>query len=80
MTPPPRLKEKTHSLWSYLLAEQQNYENPLYSPALAETQPILEPSTLPCHFKCVSILSCPSVLLSAAPPPYLCVIAILCSG
>ncbi|XP_023652230.1 myotubularin-related protein 6 [Paramormyrops kingsleyae] len=46
-----QLKEKTHSLWSYLLAEQQNYENPLYSPALAETQPILEPSTLPCHFK-----------------------------
>ncbi|KAG5268091.1 hypothetical protein AALO_G00208150 [Alosa alosa] len=45
------LKEKTHSLWAHLLAEQQNYLNPLYDPTLAETQPVLEPSTQPFHFK-----------------------------
>ncbi|KAG5850360.1 myotubularin-related protein 6 isoform X2 [Anguilla rostrata] len=46
-----QVKEKTHSLWSSLLNEQQNYLNPLYNPSLAESQPVLEPSTLPCHFK-----------------------------
>ncbi|KAJ8279308.1 hypothetical protein COCON_G00063740 [Conger conger] len=46
-----QVKEKTHSLWSFLLNEQQNYLNPLYNPSLAESQPVLEPSTLPCHFK-----------------------------
>lgn len=46
-----QIKDKTHSLWSFLLNERQNYLNPLYNPALAETQPVLEPSTLPFHFK-----------------------------
>ncbi|MBN3321695.1 MTMR6 protein, partial [Atractosteus spatula] len=46
-----RLKEKTYSLWPFLLAEQQNYLNPFYCPGYAETHPVLEPSTLPFHFK-----------------------------
>uniref|UniRef100_A0A8C9TYT2 Myotubularin related protein 6 n=1 Tax=Scleropages formosus TaxID=113540 RepID=A0A8C9TYT2_SCLFO len=46
-----QLREKTYSLWSFLLSEQHNYENPLYSAALAERNPVLEPSTQPCHFK-----------------------------
>ncbi|KAG9332389.1 hypothetical protein JZ751_014987 [Albula glossodonta] len=46
-----QMKVKTHSLWAHLLNEQHNYLNPLYNPSLAESQPILEPSTLPCHFK-----------------------------
>ncbi|KAJ8385812.1 hypothetical protein AAFF_G00181680 [Aldrovandia affinis] len=46
-----QLKKKTYSLWSFLLDEQQNYVNPLYNPSLAESQPILQPSTLPCLFK-----------------------------
>ncbi|KAI1891271.1 hypothetical protein AGOR_G00142060 [Albula goreensis] len=46
-----QMKVKTHSLWAHLLNEQHNYLNPLYNPSLAESQPVLEPSTLPCHFK-----------------------------
>ncbi|KAF7659555.1 hypothetical protein LDENG_00296710 [Lucifuga dentata] len=46
-----QLRERTHSLWAFLLSEQQNYLNPFYSPAHAEANPVLEPSTLPYHFK-----------------------------
>uniref|UniRef100_A0A673B6E9 Myotubularin phosphatase domain-containing protein n=1 Tax=Sphaeramia orbicularis TaxID=375764 RepID=A0A673B6E9_9TELE len=46
-----QLRERTHSLWAYLLSEKQNYLNPFYSPAYCEAHPVLEPSTLPYHFK-----------------------------
>uniref|UniRef100_A0A4W5K9U9 Myotubularin related protein 6 n=1 Tax=Hucho hucho TaxID=62062 RepID=A0A4W5K9U9_9TELE len=46
-----QLGDRTHSLWAFLLSEQQNYLNPAYCPTYAETHPVLEPSTLPCHFK-----------------------------
>ncbi|TNN84639.1 Myotubularin-related protein 6 [Liparis tanakae] len=46
-----RLRERTHSLWAYLMSEKQNYLNPFYSPAYSERHPVLEPSTLPYHFK-----------------------------
>lgn len=46
-----QLRERTHSLWAFLLSEKENYMNPMYSPAYAESHPVLEPSTLPYHFK-----------------------------
>uniref|UniRef100_A0A8C9XSR0 Myotubularin related protein 6 n=2 Tax=Sander lucioperca TaxID=283035 RepID=A0A8C9XSR0_SANLU len=46
-----RLRERTHSLWAFLMSEKQNYLNPFYSPAYSEAHPVLEPSTLPYHFK-----------------------------
>uniref|UniRef100_A0A8C3G938 Myotubularin related protein 6 n=1 Tax=Cyclopterus lumpus TaxID=8103 RepID=A0A8C3G938_CYCLU len=46
-----RMRERTHSLWAYLMSEKQNYLNPFYSLAYSETHPVLEPSTLPYHFK-----------------------------
>ncbi|XP_030624413.1 phosphatidylinositol-3,5-bisphosphate 3-phosphatase MTMR6 [Chanos chanos] len=46
-----QIKERTYSLWAHLLSEKQNYLNPLYNPILAETNPVLEPSTQPCFFK-----------------------------
>lgn len=46
-----QLRERTHSLWAYLMSEKQNYVNPFYSPAYSEAHPVLEPSTLPYHFK-----------------------------
>ncbi|KAG7260910.1 hypothetical protein CRUP_031906 [Coryphaenoides rupestris] len=46
-----RLRERTHSLWAFLLGEQQNYRNPFYSSAYGKAHPVLEPSTLPYHFK-----------------------------
>lgn len=46
-----RLRERTHSLWAFLLSEKQNYLNPFYSLAYNEKTPVLEPSTLPYHFK-----------------------------
>ncbi|XP_068565832.1 myotubularin-related protein 6 [Cebidichthys violaceus] len=46
-----RLRERTHSLWAFLMGEKQNYLNPFYSTAYSETHPVLEPSTLPYHFK-----------------------------
>lgn len=46
-----QLGDRTHSLWAFLLREQQNYLNPAYCPTYADTHPVLEPSTLPCHFK-----------------------------
>lgn len=46
-----QLRERTHSLWAFLMSEKQNYLNPFYSPAYSESNPVLEPSTLPYHFK-----------------------------
>uniref|UniRef100_A0AAQ4NPH4 Myotubularin phosphatase domain-containing protein n=1 Tax=Gasterosteus aculeatus aculeatus TaxID=481459 RepID=A0AAQ4NPH4_GASAC len=46
-----RLRERTHSLWAYLMSEKQMYSNPFYSAAYSESHPVLEPSTLPYHFK-----------------------------
>ncbi|KAG7252279.1 hypothetical protein CRUP_019270 [Coryphaenoides rupestris] len=45
------MRERTHSLWAFLLGEQQNYRNPFYSSAYGKAHPVLEPSTLPYHFK-----------------------------
>uniref|UniRef100_A0A1A8ETN2 Myotubularin related protein 6 n=1 Tax=Nothobranchius korthausae TaxID=1143690 RepID=A0A1A8ETN2_9TELE len=46
-----QLRERTHSLWAFLMSEKQNYLNPFYSPAYSEDHPVLEPSTLPHHFR-----------------------------
>ncbi|CAM9123293.1 unnamed protein product [Lampetra planeri] len=46
-----QLRERTHSLWAFLMSEKQNYMNPFYSPAYSEAHPVLEPSTLPYNFK-----------------------------
>ncbi|XP_029384790.1 phosphatidylinositol-3,5-bisphosphate 3-phosphatase MTMR6 [Echeneis naucrates] len=46
-----QLRDRTHSLWAFLMSEKQNYLNPFYSPAFSELHPVLEPSTLPYHFK-----------------------------
>ncbi|XP_041823763.1 myotubularin-related protein 6 [Melanotaenia boesemani] len=46
-----QLRERTHSLWAYLMSEKQNYLNPFYSPAFSEAHPVLEPSSMPYHFK-----------------------------
>lgn len=46
-----QLRERTHSLWAFLMSEKRNHLNPFYSPAYSEAHPVLEPSTLPYHFK-----------------------------
>uniref|UniRef100_A0A3Q3VTZ3 Myotubularin phosphatase domain-containing protein n=1 Tax=Mola mola TaxID=94237 RepID=A0A3Q3VTZ3_MOLML len=46
-----RLRERTHSLWAFLISEKQNYLNPFYSPLYSEEHPVLMPSTLPYNFK-----------------------------
>lgn len=46
-----QLKERTHSLWGFLLGEKQNYLNPFYNSVYNDEHPVLEPSTLPYHFK-----------------------------
>ncbi|KAM8731148.1 phosphatidylinositol-3,5-bisphosphate 3-phosphatase MTMR6 isoform 1-T1 [Acanthopagrus schlegelii] len=46
-----QLRERTHSLWAFLMSERQNYLNPFYSPAYSEAHPVLVPSTLPYNFK-----------------------------
>ncbi|XP_073344841.1 myotubularin-related protein 6 [Pagrus major] len=46
-----QLRERTHSLWAFLMSERQNYLNPFYSPAYSEAHPVLAPSTLPYNFK-----------------------------
>ncbi|KAM4046567.1 phosphatidylinositol-3,5-bisphosphate 3-phosphatase MTMR6 [Anomaloglossus baeobatrachus] len=46
-----RLKDKTHSLWAYLLSEQSKYKNPLFDLHSLETQPVLEPNTIFFNFK-----------------------------
>ncbi|KAF3836036.1 hypothetical protein F7725_028594 [Dissostichus mawsoni] len=46
-----KLRERTHSLWAFLMSERENYLNPFYSPAYSKAHPVLQPSTLPYHFK-----------------------------
>lgn len=46
-----RLRERTHSLWSYLWANRTDYINPLYRPGRSQTQGALKPSTAPYCFK-----------------------------
>uniref|UniRef100_A0A674MXB3 Myotubularin related protein 6 n=1 Tax=Takifugu rubripes TaxID=31033 RepID=A0A674MXB3_TAKRU len=46
-----QLRERTHSLWAFLMSEKQNYLNPFYSPSYCKNHPVLVPSTLPYHFK-----------------------------
>uniref|UniRef100_A0A8C2WHP6 Myotubularin related protein 7a n=1 Tax=Cyclopterus lumpus TaxID=8103 RepID=A0A8C2WHP6_CYCLU len=46
-----RLRERTHSLWSYLWKNQTDYINPLYRPDHSQTQGLLRPSTAPYCFK-----------------------------
>uniref|UniRef100_A0A665WSG1 Uncharacterized protein n=1 Tax=Echeneis naucrates TaxID=173247 RepID=A0A665WSG1_ECHNA len=43
--------EKTHSLWSYLWTNREDYINPLYRPDHSQTQGLLRPSTAPYCFK-----------------------------
>uniref|UniRef100_A0A4W3IIZ3 Myotubularin related protein 6 n=1 Tax=Callorhinchus milii TaxID=7868 RepID=A0A4W3IIZ3_CALMI len=45
------IKQKTHSLWPYLLENQHKYLNPLYDSNLSCTQEILEPSGVSFNFK-----------------------------
>uniref|UniRef100_A0A8D0DHR4 Myotubularin related protein 7a n=1 Tax=Sander lucioperca TaxID=283035 RepID=A0A8D0DHR4_SANLU len=45
------LRERTHSLWSYLWKNQADYINPLYRPDHSQTQGLLRPSTAPYCFK-----------------------------
>ncbi|KAM4796096.1 phosphatidylinositol-3,5-bisphosphate 3-phosphatase MTMR6 [Rhinophrynus dorsalis] len=46
-----RLKEKTHSLWAYLLAEESKYRNPVFDKNSLKTIPVLEPNTIHFNFK-----------------------------
>lgn len=68
-----RLRERTHSLWAYLMSEKQNYINPFYSPAYSEAHPVLEPSTLPYHFKSVQPSSLPC--LETVLPLYIWIVS-----
>ncbi|XP_042349294.1 myotubularin-related protein 7a isoform X2 [Plectropomus leopardus] len=45
------LRERTHSLWSYLWKNRADYINPLYRPNHSQTQGLLRPSTAPYCFK-----------------------------
>uniref|UniRef100_A0AAQ4REC3 Myotubularin related protein 7a n=1 Tax=Gasterosteus aculeatus aculeatus TaxID=481459 RepID=A0AAQ4REC3_GASAC len=45
------LRERTHSLWSYLWKNKADYMNPLYRPDHRQTEGLLRPSTAPYCFK-----------------------------
>uniref|UniRef100_A0A9L0RQE0 Myotubularin related protein 6 n=1 Tax=Equus caballus TaxID=9796 RepID=A0A9L0RQE0_HORSE len=45
-----KLKEKTYSLWPFLLDDQKKYLNPLYSPK-SQAVAVLEPNTVSFNFK-----------------------------
>uniref|UniRef100_A0A3B5A596 Myotubularin related protein 7 n=1 Tax=Stegastes partitus TaxID=144197 RepID=A0A3B5A596_9TELE len=45
------VRERTHSLWSYLWTNRAEYINPLYRPDHSQTQGLLRPSTAPYSFK-----------------------------
>ncbi|KAI5279517.1 myotubularin-related protein 6 isoform X2 [Manis pentadactyla] len=45
-----KLKEKTYSLWPFLLGDQQRYVNPLYS-STSQIGAVLEPNTVSFNFK-----------------------------
>ncbi|KAI1241972.1 hypothetical protein IHE44_0005482 [Lamprotornis superbus] len=46
-----KLKEKTYSLWPFLLADQKKYQNPLYNPNFSPELTLLEPNTVSFNFK-----------------------------
>nr|XP_033805203.1 myotubularin-related protein 6 [Geotrypetes seraphini]XP_033805204.1 myotubularin-related protein 6 [Geotrypetes seraphini] len=46
-----KLREKTYSLWPYLLADKKKYLNPLYDATFSQRFTVLEPSTMPFNFK-----------------------------
>ncbi|XP_059685132.1 myotubularin-related protein 6 isoform X4 [Gavia stellata] len=46
-----KLKEKTYSLWPFLLNEQKKYQNPLYNPDFSPELTLLEPNTVSFNFK-----------------------------
>lgn len=46
-----KLKEKTYSLWPFLLSEQKKYQNPLYNPDFSPELTLLEPNTVSFNFK-----------------------------
>lgn len=46
-----KLKEKTYSLWPFLLDEQKKYQNPLYNPSFSPNLTLLEPNTVSFNFK-----------------------------
>ncbi|XP_074841707.1 phosphatidylinositol-3,5-bisphosphate 3-phosphatase MTMR6 isoform X2 [Carettochelys insculpta] len=46
-----KLKEKTYSLWPFLLDEQKKYLNPLYNPDFSQKLALLEPNTVSFNFK-----------------------------
>uniref|UniRef100_A0A8D3C570 Myotubularin related protein 7a n=1 Tax=Scophthalmus maximus TaxID=52904 RepID=A0A8D3C570_SCOMX len=45
------VRERTHSLWSYLWMNRADFINPLYRPDHSQTQGLLRPSTAPYCFK-----------------------------
>ncbi|XP_043851294.1 myotubularin-related protein 6 isoform X1 [Dromiciops gliroides] len=45
-----KLKEKTYSLWPFLLDDHEKYLNPFYSPS-SQKLTMLEPNTVPFNFK-----------------------------
>ncbi|KAJ1113926.1 hypothetical protein NDU88_002166 [Pleurodeles waltl] len=46
-----KLKEKTFSLWPFLLSNQAKYLNPLYNSNYSQCLKVLEPATVPFNFK-----------------------------
>ncbi|KAM7177871.1 phosphatidylinositol-3,5-bisphosphate 3-phosphatase MTMR6 [Macrochelys suwanniensis] len=46
-----KLKEKTYSLWPFLLDEQKKYLNPLYNRDFSQKRVLLEPNTVSFNFK-----------------------------
>ncbi|MEE6472646.1 hypothetical protein FKM82_009677 [Ascaphus truei] len=46
-----KLKEKTHSLWAYLLEKQSEYRNPVFDQSSLKTLTALEPNTIHFNFK-----------------------------
>ncbi|XP_060090776.1 myotubularin-related protein 6 [Heteronotia binoei] len=46
-----KLKEKTYSLWPFLLDEQKKYQNPIYSEHFSQSFAVLEPDTVSFNFK-----------------------------
>ncbi|XP_062983099.1 myotubularin-related protein 6 [Elgaria multicarinata webbii] len=46
-----RLKEKTYSLWPFLLDEHEKYLNPVYNENFSESLTVLEPDTVSFNFK-----------------------------
>ncbi|XP_067322678.1 myotubularin-related protein 6 [Anolis sagrei] len=46
-----RLKEKTYSLWPFLLEQREKYLNPVYSESFSQSFTVLEPDTVSFNFK-----------------------------